>query len=249
MKTEGKSRDEQKLLNDISTFGWHIILISATEYLPSFGYTVGLTKNFNHPELISFGLKTDTIHAILNNAGELVRNGERITTDKNYVEIFSSSPAQFIKVDNRNLRDYFGYGIWYYEGVNFDALQLIWTDRKNRFPWQKDFEEEFKYHQPLLDRNADFKFKESESLGVFTNRQHIEEGMPILYVVHEKDGDWQFLTGDEITDNDIKTVCLKEMIERDSTLNEVFNLDYGEQAKREQIGGKWKRTKSEEINE
>lgn len=28
-------------------------------------------------------------------------------------------------------------------------MQLIWTDRNNKFPWDTDFEEGFIYKQPL----------------------------------------------------------------------------------------------------
>jgi hypothetical protein len=39
---------------------------------------------------------------------------------------------------------------------------------------------------------------------------------------------------------------LEELILKDETLNEVFNLEYGESADREEIGGLWTRTKNEE---
>ncbi len=58
--------------------------------------------------------------------------------------------------------------------------------------------------------------------------------------MHDIDGEWQFLTGDQMP-NDIKIVALEQLILRDKTLNEVFDLEYGEQAKREFIGGQWAR--------
>jgi hypothetical protein len=42
---------------------------------------------------------------------------------------------------------------------------------------------------------------------------------------------------------DIKIVALEELVLRDKTLNEIFDLDYGEEAEREFIGGKWTRNK------
>ena len=124
-------------------------------------------------------------------------------------------------------------------------MQFVWTDRKNNFPWDKDYEEEFKYRQPLLDRNTDFKFREEKNLGIFTTRQWLELNCPILRVVHNKEGDWQFLTGDQMPE-DIKLVTLEQMILRDKTLNEVFDLDYGEAADREFIGAEWTRTVSQD---
>lgn len=101
----------------------------------------------------------------------------------------------------------------------------------------------FKYKQPLLDRNTDFKFREEKNLGVFTNKQWMEDGHPVLHVVHDEYGDWQFLINDPALIEDGRIVSLNQMVIRDKTLNEIFNLDYGEEAERDFIGGKWIRKK------
>jgi hypothetical protein len=44
---------------------------------------------------------------------------------------------------------------------------------------------------------------------------------------------------------DAKLVCLEQMTIKDSTLNEVFDLEYGEEAEREFIGAKWTRNETE----
>jgi hypothetical protein len=235
------SMEDNKLIEDIEKYGWTVILIEATEYLPSFAYTVGLWKSYNHPELISFGLTTKTLHSILNVGGELVRDGYQLQVGSDYDDFFKNGIAQFIQVDPRSLRDYYGYAIWFNKTSDFPALQLVWTDRNNKYPWDTDFEEEFLYRQPLLDRNADFKFREEKNLAVFTTRQWIEEKKPILRVVHDEDGDWQFLTGDQMP-KDIKIVALEQMTLRDKTLNDLFNLDYGESAERSFVGDKWLRS-------
>ena len=237
---EHKHFDVQKLHADIGNFGWTVLLMPETDYLPSFAYTVGLWKSYKHPELISFGLTTKTLHLILNDAGEIIKSGQIIEINKSYDDFFENSKTEFITVDNNNIIDYFGNAINYYNSQDFPALQLIWTDRNNNFPWDKDYEEEFKFRQPLLDRNANFKFREEKNLGIFTTRQWLELDKPIIRVVHDNDGDWQFLTGDQMPD-DIKLVPLEQMTLKDKTLNEVFNLDFGEFAEREIIGGYWTR--------
>jgi hypothetical protein len=140
------------------------MLLEATDYLPSFAYTVGLWKNFNHPEIISFGLTLNTLHLILNDAGEIAKTGQKIEVGKNYDVFFENSDTQFLKVDKRNISDYFGQAISYYKTTDFPAIQLVWTDRNNKFPWDKDYEEEFEFRQPLLDRNADFKLENQKIL-------------------------------------------------------------------------------------
>jgi hypothetical protein len=245
---EHNCRDDSKTTSDIEKYGLSVIIIEATEYLPSFAYSIGLWEKFRHPEIICFGLTTKTLGGLINNAADLVKDGQLIETNKTYNDIFENSSAEFIKVDSRNLSDYFGTAIDYYNTENFPALQLVWTDRNNKFPWETDFEEEFIYKQPLLDRNADFKFREEKNLATFTTRQWIEQHKPILRVIHDTDGDWQFLTGDQMPE-DIKIVALEQLVLRDKTLNEVFDLEYGEEAEREVIGGQWTRNKVEYDDE
>ncbi|MBP2616652.1 DUF4262 domain-containing protein [Chryseobacterium jejuense] len=228
--------DDKKLSADIEKFGWTVMLLEANDYLLSFAYTVGLWKNFKHPEIISFGLTTKILHLILSDAGEIAKTGRTIEVGKNYDDFFENSNTQFVTVDSRNISNYFGQAINFYESKNFPAIQLIWTDRNNKFPWNKDYEEEFEYRQPLLDRNADFKFREAKNIAIFTTKQWLEFDKPILCVIHDNDGDWQFLTGNQIIE-DAKLVALEQMTLKDKTLNEVFDLDYGEQAEREYIGG------------
>jgi hypothetical protein len=235
---EHKCIDDDKLIEDIRNFGWTVMLIEATDYLPSIAYTVGLWKNYNHPELIAFGLTTKTLHSILNIGGETIKSGQSLQVGKDYGDFFNNGQVQFVLVDQRNLKDYFGYAIWFNETNDFPALQLVWTDRNNKYPWETGFEAEFLYRQPLLDRNADFKFREAKNVAVFSTKQWLDQNKSILRVVHEEDGDWQFLTGDQMPE-DIRIVALEEITLRDKTINDVFNLDYGEAAERKFIGNKW----------
>jgi len=243
-----KCIDQDELLTQTKTnigkFGLQVIMVESTDYLPSFAYSIGVYETYKHPEIICFGLSNNLGHAIINDVAELIKNGEIIKTNKNYDNIFDNSRAEFLLVDKKNISDYFGAAINYYNNEDFPAFQLVWTDKNNKFPWEKDFEEKFIYQQPLLDRNVSFKFREPKSLATFTTRQWLELGKPILRVVHDKDGDWQFLTGDQ-TLEDARIVALEQLVIKDKTLNEVFDLDYGEAAEREIIGGRWTRAKAE----
>jgi hypothetical protein len=244
IENEHNCRDDSRTKSDIEKYGLSVILIEATDYLPSFAYSIGLWAKYNHPEIICFGLSTQTLHSLINDVADLVKSGQKIETNKTYNNIFKNSKAEFVQIDNRNLADYFGTAIDFYNSNDFPAIQLVWTDRNDKFPWETDFEDEFKYKQPLLDRNADFKFSEAKNVAVFTTRQCLELGKPILRVIHDNDGDWQFLTGDQMLE-DASLVALEQMTIKDKTLNEVFDLEYGEEAEREFIGGKWTRNKVE----
>lgn len=244
IEKDDNCRNEEQTKSDIEKHGLTVIIIEGTDYLPAFAYSIGLWQRFEHPEIICFGLTTKTLHALINNVADIVKEGKTIATNIDFYDIFESTRAQFLKVDHRNIGDYFGTAINFYETSDFPTIQLVWTDRNDKFPWEDGFEEEFTYRQPLLDRNADFKFREAKNLAVFTTRQWLELSRPILRVVHENNGDWQFLTGDQIQE-DAKLVSLEKMTLRDETLNQVFDLDYGEEAEREFIGDSWTRNKVE----
>ena len=236
--------DVENLLSSIhstiQTYGLQIRSIDATDYSPSFSYSIGLFERYQHPEIICFGLSPQISNTIINHIAQVIQSGEVITLDAYYFDVFfENRHCQFLPVNPLNIADYFGIAQCYYQDQVFPAIQLIWTDRHDKFPWEDDFEDVFLYTQPLLDRNMHYKFRESENVGVFTTRQWLENNQPILTVIHKQHGDWQFLTAEPFTAADCKLVGLKHLIDRDPTLNELFDLQYGEMAERNFIGDEW----------
>lgn len=232
----------------IKQFGFSVILIEPTDYLPGFAYTVGLMQTWQHPDMICIGLPVKTLHEVINNAVALLKERGPLPTNIPYPDIFDTIPAQFIRVKDEWLRDYVGYAINYYKTVTPEFIQLVWPDRNEHFPWEKEYDEDLVHIQPLLDRNVDFKFMEARNCGVFTTRQWVENQAPILRVVHDHDGDWQFLTA-EYEQEDARLVALEQLVLKDPSLNELFNLDYGETAERPHAGAGWERAQFEPEEE
>ncbi|MBS1686484.1 MAG: DUF4262 domain-containing protein [Bacteroidetes bacterium] len=241
----GKNELLLQTKKNIGIYGLQVVMVNGTDYLPPFAYSIGLRETYQHPEVICFGLPHDLSHAIINDVASIIKTGKRFAPGAAYADIFKNSHMAFLVVDDRNIKDYFGGALNYYGERSFSALQLIWTDRNDKFPWEESFEKEFLYRQPLLDRNVDFKFYEPRNLHTFTTKQWLDHGQPILRVVHDHDGDWQFLTGDQMP-GDISIVALEQMIKGDPTLNELWHLDYGRAADRTHIGGAWTITEVEE---
>ncbi|MBS1625341.1 MAG: DUF4262 domain-containing protein [Bacteroidetes bacterium] len=250
MKTHDKhhciGKDEllEQTKRNIKQYGLQVVMVGKSDYLPSFAYSIGLWRSYNQPEVICFALGDELGKAIINDVADLIKNGEKIEEGRMYNNIFKGR-ATFLKIDERNTSDYFAAAIDYYGTEKFNALQLVWSDSEDRFPWEDGFEERYFYSQPLLDRNADFKFYEPKNATTFTTRQWLDQKQPILRVVHDTDGDWQFLTGDQLP-GDICIVALEQMIKGDPTLNELWHLDYGRAAERTHIGGAWTITEVEE---
>lgn len=104
-----------------------------------------------------------------------------------------------------------------------------------------------------------FDFQEPENLGVLSTKNFINDQQPVLRVVHEHDGYWQFLTAEFLqADTEEKLtaaeegamlVCLKDVVSRDTTLNALADLAPGEFADRGFVGDEWIRASFDEETE
>ena len=84
-------------------------------------------------------------------------------------------------------------------------------------------------------------FKEAPQTAVFTTKFVILNNSPILYVSHDKDGDWQFHGAEEATTEDAAIVRLDEMIAIDNSVLEVSDLPLGAYAVRKSANDPWEK--------
>lgn len=90
--------------------------------------------------------------------------------------------------------------------------------------------------------NKKWKFSDVKNTAVFTTRQVVNEGMPILYVYHdEEDGAWQFHYGNNVSVEDAMIVSLGMIVNLDDTLNQLFDLPLGWLATRKSINDFWEK--------
>ncbi|MBL4675269.1 MAG: DUF4262 domain-containing protein [Mucilaginibacter sp.] len=229
---------EQIVIDNIATYGCHLVMIEADNYLPAFVYSIGLYESFGHPEIICVGLNTDTMGHLINDIRDGAKEGKHVEAGKAYPDFIKNFDVLFLEVDKTCYKDYVGYASWFYKGKDYPVLQMVWPDKQNKFPWEDGFNEDWKYKQPLLDRNAEFRFYESENLGVYTTSDALE-GAPVLHVYHNENGDWQFHTSLEPDIKDAKLVCLKHLVEADPSLNSIYYLQYGWAASRAERDAEW----------
>jgi hypothetical protein len=229
---------EKQILSDVAEHGFHVALLNSDGYSPSFAYTIGLYKTYGYPELVCFGLHLDLLHSMLWEGKRLLDKQPELDLTAGYADFLEGFDVRFLRVNEDRYSDYLGYAKWFYDGGNFPVLQLVWPDKQAQYPWDDAFNPNWKFKQPLLDRNTDFKFREERNLGVFTTRQ-VLEGKPVLRVSHDVDGDWQFLCDTTSDVGDLKLVALEEIVQRDSTLNKLFELNYGWSAWRETPEHDW----------
>jgi hypothetical protein len=83
-------------------------------------------------------------------------------------------------------------------------------------------------------------FDESKDITSFCC-EHVFGGVPILYVTHDHDGDWQFLCGQTHQDSLPRLVCIGCMLERDPTLWTLADMPAGWGADRQNLNDSWNR--------
>ncbi len=244
---EAKSQtQEHKIADVIEQHGWFVAVFEATETLPSFAYTIGLYKNYQHAEIIVFGFNNVLAVQILNIVGDMVKSGIIFQNNVLNEAILEQHPVQFLEVHMAHYPEYFGYACSYYENTaDFPVLQLVWTDEKSKFPWEAEFNPTMLSRQRLLDVEVEFKFSEPKNIAVYTSRQVANEDYPVLEVYHDEEGDWQFLCGTTDNPDDAIVYSLEAMLNKDKTLNDLFHLAVGYKAVRETFDSEWIITKIE----
>ena len=142
--------DDEKLVADVKAYGWHVVKIFEKDETPGWAFSVGLYKNFNHPEIVVFGLNDEVAHSLINAIGDVVRAGKRFAADGLYSDLIDTYSCIFKPVIPVWYHDFLGYANWFYGGKNYPALQCIWPDKSHRFPWDPDFNPNWAWAQPLL---------------------------------------------------------------------------------------------------
>jgi hypothetical protein len=65
--------------------------------------------------------------------------------------------------------------------------------------------------------------------------------LPILLVIHEENGDWQFLDGGYVNDVDAVVVHVEHVFEEHPDLRLLADLPEGWAAERDAVAGEWRR--------
>lgn len=89
-------------------------------------------------------------------------------------------------------------------------------------------------------------FDDPENVAVFTTRQVMRDGRPILWVSHDaEDGAWQFHSGEAVEVADAMLVSLRSVFRLDPSIGELADLPLVWKAWRTAPGDPWRRQPSD----
>ncbi|WP_053978593.1 immunity protein Imm33 domain-containing protein [Mangrovimonas xylaniphaga] len=94
-----------------------------------------------------------------------------------------------------------------------------------------------------------FLFNESENVACIVCDHVLNRTRDILFVTHDlDDGQWSFLCGGEDHEmRNYKLISLKQVIEIDESVNDLYEMPLGFGADRKKIGAKWEPFKQPEV--
>jgi hypothetical protein len=142
--------EEQKVYDDIATYGWHAMNVFAEAESPGFQYSVGFQRTFAHPEILIFGQHSAVMHGMLSRIADGLQAGRRYDGGRGADDILDGYACLFRPIPTATLSEYLGWAVWYYGEESFAALQCIWPDRSGNYPWDSGASEELRRREPIL---------------------------------------------------------------------------------------------------
>jgi hypothetical protein len=250
------NRFERGLLKNIQKYGWTANGIAGEGANPDWAYSVGVFAKYGQPELIVFGLEIATMHQMISAYIDLLQAGKK---SKDGTKIEGIIPDQLCVLREVHVpwrEPLLRSASWYYHYEEYPVLQCFWPDRHGYFPWDDHCNKRSRKVQPLLYEQSvektglpksllvdePWRFADSPDTACFTSN-YVLKGLPITFVSHDFEGDWQF-HGDQSPGRvKPKVVCLSCIVEIDTSIVELHDLPCGWAAERKSPKHKWKRIK------
>lgn len=136
---------QRNIVNDVEGGpGWSAMGVFGTEGQPPFTYTIGLARNFDHPDLIIYGLPAEVAHHLFRTAIEMIKDGTRFIPGELYADI--ADKGFKLKAVEHPAGNPLNWASWYY-GHEAEAVQLVWPDKAGLYPGEDGFEEDYEGQQ------------------------------------------------------------------------------------------------------
>jgi hypothetical protein len=104
--------------------------------------------------VILFALDAEVAHDILWDVYRDAKGGRKFPIGVRVSDIFANVESFLVPMGKQPYAEHLGWSRWFYSGDEFPCVQLVWPDKKGRFPWDAGIEESFKRLQPDITANG-----------------------------------------------------------------------------------------------
>jgi hypothetical protein len=135
----------------VGEHGWAISGRHGDEAAPPWAYSVGMWLTCQVPELVLCGLPVENAATIINAIGARIADGADFGPD-DVLDDICPAPLAFRPVEPgwRATGGLLAVSDTFYGMVRPPYLQVVWSDKNGRFPWEPGFQSAFDQLQPLL---------------------------------------------------------------------------------------------------
>lgn len=134
---------ERNFVDGIRRHGWMQTHALDEEAKPGFSFTTGFGASIGHPEIIAFKIGKQVANEIFWVLYRCARNGKPVPRAVRTGGILPEDNAYVFPVARRHYPDYLGWSRWFYQGDDFECLQLVWPDEAGVFPWEDGFDRKY----------------------------------------------------------------------------------------------------------
>lgn len=135
----------EKIERDIREYGWSAVHVFPSEdtvdLTYAWTYTVGLWPA--HPEIVIVGLEAKLAHTLIAGMYEDTRQGKAFEHDRIYDGVIKGLDVAIRQVGNKPARELLrlAHRLSPYDDPP-RAVQMVWPDPHNRFPWEPNYDAE-----------------------------------------------------------------------------------------------------------
>ena len=144
---------EQDIVANIREHGFFAWSVGAGPREFKFAYTVGFWLNLGHPEVIVLGVSAEVAHTVFWNAWDLAKAQGPLPIGQP-IEGIGPTPAYLMPVGDLARSDLMLSDRWFYRREDFPALQIVWPDDNDLFPWEDGFDRARLMLQPDLSEDG-----------------------------------------------------------------------------------------------
>lgn len=229
---------------------WRLIGVFAEEDSPAFAYTYGLTRLYDHPEVIVFGLgEIQGMGHFLNEIGERVAQGERFEHGSRKRGLLEGVTCAFARFPRAAHAEYLGAGMRELGVERIDAVQCIWPDRRGRLPWDPRVTRDLLAMEPVFlrpdapSRDPRWRFEQAPSQRVLTTRQVVRGDEPVRFIGRFSDGQFQFVCETTSSERDLVITTLGWIVDHDPSVARAATLAPGAGLVRDGADARWRRAR------